>query len=137
MLGVTISKCRKCGEELNDKNWYPSLRSNYNKICKHCFKITQYKYKECRKEWNKEHPESQRSWAKKNRKKRNAEQQAERHIPIKSYCEFGGCKSIENLERAHIDYDHPFEVLTFCSKHHSLIDVLYGKYEDFGLSGVF
>jgi len=46
-------------------------------------------------------------------------------IPRLSYCQFGGCDSTKNLQRAHMDYSKPLEILTFCSRHHSLIDRVY------------
>ena len=79
--------------------------------------------------WAREHPEerneSTRKWALENPEKKNAEQQAWRHCPLGPCCQFGGCGSTEKLQRAHIDYSKPLEVLTFCAKHHKLIDALY------------
>jgi len=31
-----MKKCRQCGAELNDENWYPSYRKGHKRICKEC-----------------------------------------------------------------------------------------------------
>jgi hypothetical protein len=107
-----------------------------------------YKDPEYKKKWQKEHPESQQKWrdnhqeqyrksikeyGKKYRLEHpeitKAEDLAKYHIPLKSCCEFGSCGSTEHLQRAHMDYDYPLEVLTFCCKHHHLIDKLYRRFD--------
>lgn len=93
--------------------------------------------KEYQNEWSKKyqkkHPESHRKcsqkWKKEHPEIIKAESLALYHIPLGSICEFGNCHSTENLERAHMDYDYPLEVLTFCARHHHLVDRLYREFD--------
>ena len=66
---------------------------------------------------------SSKKWQRVNPEKKYAEQQAYRHVPLGPCCMV--CGTTENLERAHIDYSKPLEVLTFCAKHHRLVDKYY------------
>lgn len=38
MTNEIVCVCRVCGIQLTNANWYPSLKSNYNKLCKACDK---------------------------------------------------------------------------------------------------
>lgn len=85
------------------------------------------------KEWQYNHPEqwkiihdkASRKYEKTHRKIKNAENLAQNHILLGKICEFGGCNSTEKLNRCHLDYDKPLEVITLCCKHHKLVDILY------------
>jgi len=92
------------------------------------------------RKWRQNHPEYQRKHLEKHRKgsvkyrKNNpekiyAQNIAYKHIPLGSECQFGSCHSNSRLERAHLDYNEPLEVLTFCIKHHHLIDRLYRRFD--------
>jgi hypothetical protein len=84
------------------------------------------------REWARKHPKNpikhrliSREWRKNHPEIIIAQNLAVRHIPLGKSCQFGGCNSIVNLQRAHMDYDYPLEILTFCVKHHFLIDRIY------------
>jgi len=86
-------------------------------------------------EYRKNHPPDLERWvidAREYRRKhpeRKYAQNLARYIPLKPSCEFGNCTSTEKLEHAHLDYDYPLEVVTFCAKHHRLVDRLYGRFD--------
>ena len=92
------------------------------------------------REWRLLHPEKVREWNtnrnlkkvherhmlynKNNPEKIKADRVAT-HIPLGNECQFGGCHSTKNLEHAHLDYDFPLETVTFCRRHHTIVDRLY------------
>ena len=112
-------------------------QKNYYKTHREQMKDRVRKYHETHRkedrEYKKEHPEQLREYNKKFRLEHpeivKADNLAYYHCPLGSVCEFGSCGSTKNLQRAHMDYDYPLEVLTFCAKHHSLVDRLYRRFD--------
>lgn len=87
------------------------------------------KHSEYYKNWRLEHREQineyTKNWRRQNHKKAYAELIAWRNASLASKCQFGNCDATEHLQRAHLDYDYPLLVVTFCARHHSIIDRLY------------
>lgn len=91
-------------------------------------------YIEYLKQWRLKHREQyldchnkyQKTYRKNHREIIKAQQITQR-ILIDSKC--SSCGSIENLERHHIDYSRPLEVVTLCLKCHVLTHKLYRRNE--------
>ena len=83
------------------------------------------------KEYNKNHPEVQLNWAKKNRKIRNAEQEALRHVSLAEFCELCSDDDLRPAtERHHPDYDYPLIVVSVCDECHKWIKENELLYDD-------
>ena len=83
-------KCRKCGDELTDENWFPSRRKKGDYICKRCHskqsrlwdKENPERAKELRVNWRKENPEKDKAiWTRSNRKHGNLPMDENKNCP--------------------------------------------------------
>lgn len=99
----------------------------YKSYMKKYRKDNRIKINEQDTKWRHTHPEQVREWNKRykdNHKHiKNAQQLAERNIPLGDKCELCPEDDIhtENLERHHPDYDYPLIIITVCKECHSYI----------------
>lgn len=116
-----IRNCRECqnGYQKKYRKEHPEIHIKYRTSHPESNRKAVTKYQ-------KNHPETVKEYKKKYRKnnpeKTKAERLANYHIPLASNCL--RCGSTENLQRAHMDYNKPLDVLILCAKCHSLIDRL-------------
>jgi hypothetical protein len=112
----------------NVRDWY----ANHPERCKEYAREYRKQHPEKSMEYYYRHPEKCRELVKQYRQEHpeiiKAQNKA-RCCPLLSYCQFGSCESTKNLQRAHLDYDYPLEVVTFCARHHHLIDKLYRRFD--------
>lgn len=130
--------CRKCGNELTDENWYPSLRKDHDNICKGCFylanKDSNYAWRQrnverCRtnrNSWNKNHPEQKRNWQRTHGLSHNGKivyGLNKRPYPVDKTCEL--CNNIAGRLVYHHWDDEKLDMgLWVCFRCHSLAELL-------------
>jgi len=110
---------------------HPNYMNEYNRKWRKTHqKHIREQIREYNRKWQKNHPErnkvDSKVYAQRHPKIIKAQRLAQ-SIARMEKCQFGGSNHSGRLERVHMDYDCPLEVLTMCLKHHRLVDRLYRR----------
>jgi len=132
-------RCRICGVELTEENWFPSSRRKKDYICKKCSykknkprtykwrKKNYQKWREYQNKWNREHKDRKREWNRRHHLTTKGGKSIyglnKRPYPKDGCCELCGRK-VTTMDYHHWDDNHLDMGMWLCKQCHRFAEVV-------------